>query len=121
MVWVSLTYTDAQTRGSGHGGLSDYPQHVEILTQGVGTRWTSLAYMDAHTGSLGHGGHPWHTWMFIQGVWAWWTSLDCLNSACLLTRKSKVNITVLAMCGLQYINIHVFSPSILLALVLCAQ
>lgn len=75
MVWVSLTYTDAQTRGSGHGGLSDYPQHVEILTQGVGAwwtssaymdvqyrefgAWTSLAYMDVHTGSLGHGGHPW--------------------------------------------------------------
>ena len=65
MVWVSLTYTDAQTGGSGHGGLSEYPQHMEILRLGAGAWWTSLAYMDVQTGSL----HPWHTWMFRQGVW----------------------------------------------------
>ena len=88
MVWVSLTYTDAQTGGSGHGGLSEYPQHMEILRLGAGAWWTSLAYMDVLTGSLGHGGHPWHTWMFRRGVYilgihgcsdrefgAWWTSL----------------------------------------------
>lgn len=99
--------------------------------------WLSSARRDTHTRGWGmvdilgiHG-------CSIQGVWgmdilgihgcayrefgAWWTSLDCPHSTCLLTWKSKVNITVLAMCGLQYINIHVFSPSILLALVLCAQ